>query len=137
MSDTRSSPGGRFLGLLLLLFIGLKLTGHIDWSWLWVLAPLWGPVATVVLVVLCGVLFIAAAGITEHNLGEGSIDWQYQRHYWEAKIYRWWHGEPQDPVSWARIEKPNYHTKITLIKEIRAEFGMKLKEAKSVADKVW
>ena len=32
------SPG--FLSLLCLLFIGLKLTGHIDWSWWWVLAPI-------------------------------------------------------------------------------------------------
>ena len=32
------SPG--FLSLLGLLFIGLKLTGHIDWSWWWVLAPI-------------------------------------------------------------------------------------------------
>jgi len=28
--------------LLLTLFIGLKLTAQIDWSWWWVLAPLWG-----------------------------------------------------------------------------------------------
>lgn len=28
-------------GLLLLLFVGLKLTGHIDWSWWWVLSPIW------------------------------------------------------------------------------------------------
>jgi len=27
---------------LALLFIGLKLCNVIDWSWLWVLAPLWG-----------------------------------------------------------------------------------------------
>ena len=27
--------------LLTLLFIGLKLTGHITWSWWWVLAPEW------------------------------------------------------------------------------------------------
>lgn len=26
---------------LALLFIGLKLTGYIGWSWWWVLAPLW------------------------------------------------------------------------------------------------
>lgn len=32
---------------LALLFIGLKLTGHIDWSWWWVLAPLWGPAAVI------------------------------------------------------------------------------------------
>jgi len=29
----------RFLDALTLLFIGLKLTGHIDWSWFWVLLP--------------------------------------------------------------------------------------------------
>lgn len=31
------SPG--FLSILGLLFVTLKLTGHIDWSWLWVLSP--------------------------------------------------------------------------------------------------
>ena len=36
-----SNTGIRFSGMLTVLFIGLKLTGHIDWSWLWVLAPLW------------------------------------------------------------------------------------------------
>jgi ABC-type antimicrobial peptide transport system permease subunit len=34
-----------FGGLLTVLFIGLKLTHYIDWSWLWVLAPLWAPLA--------------------------------------------------------------------------------------------
>ncbi len=28
-------------GLLTVLFIGLKLTNCIAWSWLWVLSPLW------------------------------------------------------------------------------------------------
>ena len=32
-----------FAGLLALLFIGLKLAGAIDWSWWWVLSPLWAP----------------------------------------------------------------------------------------------
>lgn len=41
-----------WLGLLSLLFIGLKLTGHIAWSWLWVLAPMWLP-AAIVLVAFC------------------------------------------------------------------------------------
>ena len=30
-----------FTALLTVLFIGLKLTGVIDWSWVWVLSPLW------------------------------------------------------------------------------------------------
>ena len=34
-----------FLTLLGLIFITLKLTGSIAWSWLWVLAPFWLPFA--------------------------------------------------------------------------------------------
>ena len=30
-----------FLGLLTLVLIVLKLTHYIDWSWVWVLSPLW------------------------------------------------------------------------------------------------
>lgn len=39
--------GVSFGGLLLLLFIGLKLAGVINWSWLWVLSPAWIPLALV------------------------------------------------------------------------------------------
>ena len=39
------SGGIGLSGLLTILFIGLKLTNIIQWSWLWVLAPLWIPVA--------------------------------------------------------------------------------------------
>ena len=39
---TPTFPTASILGLL---FILLKLTGHIAWSWLWVLAPFWLPVA--------------------------------------------------------------------------------------------
>ena len=44
-------------GLLLLAFIILKLCGVIQWSWLWVLAPLWIPLA-IWLVVVVIILFI-------------------------------------------------------------------------------
>lgn len=27
-----------------ILTVILKLTGHVDWSWAWVLAPLWAPI---------------------------------------------------------------------------------------------
>jgi hypothetical protein len=37
MSTSNLNSGGiDFIGLLTILFIGLKLTNHIDWSWLWV-----------------------------------------------------------------------------------------------------
>jgi divalent metal cation (Fe/Co/Zn/Cd) transporter len=32
-----------FFGLLAILFITLKLIGIIDWAWIWVLSPIWGP----------------------------------------------------------------------------------------------
>ena len=38
--------------LLTVLFVGLKLTNHIDWSWWWVLSPLWISLAIGILVVL-------------------------------------------------------------------------------------
>ena len=40
-SSSSSSGGIGFAGLLTVLFIRLKLTGYIDWSWWWVLCPLW------------------------------------------------------------------------------------------------
>jgi hypothetical protein len=42
MSKESNKGGGiGFLGMLTILFIGLKLTGYVDWSWTWVLSPLW------------------------------------------------------------------------------------------------
>lgn len=43
--------------LLTLLFVGLKLTGNIDWSWWWVLSPIWLPIAVLLFVLIC--LFVA------------------------------------------------------------------------------
>jgi hypothetical protein len=53
MSKSSSSSGGiGFTGLLTVLFIGLKLTHFIDWSWWWVLSPLWIGLAILIPVVL-------------------------------------------------------------------------------------
>lgn len=42
MSANNSSGGGiGFVGLLTIVFITLKLTGFINWSWWWVLSPIW------------------------------------------------------------------------------------------------
>lgn len=45
MSDSRKSTNGSvtFLGLLFLVFLVLKLTHVIGWSWWLVTAPLWVP----------------------------------------------------------------------------------------------
>ena len=36
-----NSNGIGFVGLLTIVFITLKLTGYINWSWVWVLSPIW------------------------------------------------------------------------------------------------
>lgn len=51
-----------FLSLLLLLFIGLKLTGYIDWSWWWVLAPFWIPFSIALIARLIYLLAIRFEG---------------------------------------------------------------------------
>ena len=44
MSNTTKVQGSfPFLSILCLIFITLKLTGYITWSWLWILSPLWLP----------------------------------------------------------------------------------------------
>lgn len=45
-----------FTQALFLLFLGLKLTHVIDWSWWWVTAPLWIPIAVVLF--LLGLIYI-------------------------------------------------------------------------------
>lgn len=58
-SKTIAVSGIGFFKGLTLLFIGLKLTNFINWSWLWVLSPLWLPV-TIVLVIAMLCLIISA-----------------------------------------------------------------------------
>lgn len=54
MEDKRAAGGIGFLGMLAILFIGLKLVGAIDWSWWWVVSPLWLPVVLIlVFIVIC------------------------------------------------------------------------------------
>lgn len=60
MSNNSSGGGGiGFFGLLAILFIALKLTGYVQWSWLWVLCPIWIPVSVAIgLLVLLGILSV-------------------------------------------------------------------------------
>ena len=46
------SSGIGFTGALTILFIALKLLGKIDWSWWWVLSPLWISTAIVLFILL-------------------------------------------------------------------------------------
>lgn len=43
--STAQSPAVSVVGLLGVAFVVLKLCGVITWSWWWVLAPFWAPLA--------------------------------------------------------------------------------------------
>ena len=58
-TNNNSSNGTSFTGLLFIVFLVLKLTKVIDWSWCWITAPLWGVVA-IVLAVFIGIFIYHA-----------------------------------------------------------------------------
>jgi hypothetical protein len=62
VENKATAKGIGFTGLLAVAFIVLKLCHVIDWSWLWVLAPIWIPIA---LVILIGVIFVLYAIIAD------------------------------------------------------------------------
>jgi len=54
--------------LLGVLFVGLKLTGFIDWPWIWVLAPFWVPLAILLaILVVLGLILLGAYIIDSTN----------------------------------------------------------------------
>ena len=58
-NTSNSASGGiGFTGLLTIAFIVLKLLNVINWSWWWVLSPLW--IGTGLVILILAVVFIAA-----------------------------------------------------------------------------
>jgi len=58
-SNTYGGGGIGFSGALFLVFLVLKLTKHITWSWWWVASPLWLPfVFVLVIVVIAAIVLI-------------------------------------------------------------------------------
>lgn len=68
MSDQKQivvkTPGFPVLGVLGIVFVTLKLLGHITWSWWWVTAPFWAmPVIAITMIVTpLAIIGIAFAG---------------------------------------------------------------------------
>jgi hypothetical protein len=63
------SRGIGFGGMLAILFIGLKLTGHIDWAWGWVLSPLWIPLGVAAAILLVAAVLVGIAAIGDAAAG--------------------------------------------------------------------
>lgn len=59
-NETAKSGGIGFSSLLLLAFIILKLCKVIDWSWWWVMAPLWIPIVFVLIILMAWLIITLA-----------------------------------------------------------------------------
>lgn len=49
---TNKTSGLGFLEVLLIIFIVLKLTKLISWSWFWVLSPIWIPLGIITILLI-------------------------------------------------------------------------------------
>ena len=62
MSSSGKGGGINILGVLAVLFIALKLTGYITWSWFWVLSPIILPLMFVVSIFMVYLLLLVVVG---------------------------------------------------------------------------
>ena len=59
MANTSNSSNGLGVGtILFLIFMVLKLTNYIDWSWWWVTAPLWIPIVIIGIIGLLAIFYL-------------------------------------------------------------------------------
>ena len=67
MNENTAQSNGSigFVGLLTIVLITLKLTGHIDWSWIWVLSPLWLGAAVGIAIFGALTLFVVIGAVIE------------------------------------------------------------------------
>ena len=63
MASSKTTSGVSTTMVLFLIFLTLKLTGLISWSWWWVTSPLWIPIALAlsILIIIASVIIIALA----------------------------------------------------------------------------
>ena len=58
MSEKQITPiNSGILTILFVVFLVLKLTGEIDWSWWWVTSPLWLPLVLLLVTILGVIVF--------------------------------------------------------------------------------
>ena len=67
MANKSSSGGVSILTVLFIVFLVLKLTGNIYWSWRWVTSPLWIPVALFLSIAIIAFLVIILLVIFGYN----------------------------------------------------------------------
>lgn len=57
MNNSKGNSGLGLCSVLTIVFVVLKLVGVIDWSWLWVLSPLWiDIVLTIIFIIIIALI---------------------------------------------------------------------------------
>ena len=57
MNNSKGNSGLGLCSVLTIVFVVLKLVGVIDWSWLWVLSPLWiNIVLTIIFIIIIALI---------------------------------------------------------------------------------
>lgn len=83
MSDKRTTSGGiGFLGMLAILFIGLKLGGVISWAWFWVLSPILIPAMVYIALLLVLAVIVS---ISNNTVSKAVREFQAERIAWQKK----------------------------------------------------
>jgi hypothetical protein len=61
MSDSSNAKGGGvgLASVLGIVFVILKLTGNIDWKWIWVLSPWWISISLVLIILIIAAIVIS------------------------------------------------------------------------------
>ena len=78
MDKKNNSSGIGFTSLLTIVFIVLKLTGVIDWSWWWVLSPIWIDIAlTIILIVGFAIYAASMDSKSEYYSGRKKDKWNF------------------------------------------------------------
>lgn len=70
MKQEIQTSGMSLTATLLVVFVVLKLTDNIDWSWLWVLSPIWIPLGLAMVLVLLFAPFRIAEIVRERKRRE-------------------------------------------------------------------
>lgn len=73
MAKNNSGSGLSLTAVLFIVFLVLKLTGNITWSWWWVTSPLWIPFLIgigLVLAILVGVIIALSFGASISDIKE-------------------------------------------------------------------
>lgn len=81
-----------FVLALTLIFIALKLMGYITWSWVWVLSPIWIPIALVIFVGIIGAIVKTLKQSKDYNKSKNWMD----EHENEELLHQMWTGEKDD-----------------------------------------